>query len=212
MASRSDEEKPVRWQQRKSAATREAILDAAVNCLVDGGYAGLTTIEITKRAAISRGAMHHHFANRAELLAALIDYVLHRRMERYLNHYRRSLPAEPSEQSVQVASDTHWQSVLTPEYTAFLELTIAARTDPALEKVLAPATRDFDREWIEAMRQSFPQWEGRFETMVLASDFAAALHVGLLVNRPLPTGEARHQAVKDLLVEVIQRLQAGDLP
>ena len=64
-----------RWQQRKAAMTRENIMQAAIDCLVECGYAGLTTSEIVRRANISRGAMHHHFANRTELVAALIDFV-----------------------------------------------------------------------------------------------------------------------------------------
>ena len=38
-----------RWQQRKASLTREAILEAAVDSLVDTGYAGLSTNDVARR-------------------------------------------------------------------------------------------------------------------------------------------------------------------
>ena len=58
------------WQAQKSAMTREGILDAAVSCFVDIGYATTTTAKIAEVAGVSRGAMLHHFASKAELVQA----------------------------------------------------------------------------------------------------------------------------------------------
>ena len=111
----TDGDGEMRWQQRKSAMTRESILKAATECLVELGYSGLTTIEVTKRAAISRGAMHHHFANRTELVAALIDFVLHRRLEFFLGEYLASLrDAEPSE-AIRLATSHIDRAVAEPD-------------------------------------------------------------------------------------------------
>ncbi len=204
----TDGDGEMRWQQRKSAMTRESILKAATECLVELGYSGLTTIEVTKRAAISRGAMHHHFANRAELVAALIDFVLHRRLEFFLGEYLASLrDAEPSE-AIRLATEMHWQSVLTPEYSAYLELAMAARTDAELADLLVPATKAFDKEWMDEMEKAFPQWDGRHEALHLASDFAAALHLGLLMNRPFLGDPERRSAVRQKLIAVVEQIYA----
>ncbi|UAB79320.1 TetR/AcrR family transcriptional regulator [Erythrobacter sp. SCSIO 43205] len=204
--SRADSEP--RWQQRKAAMTRESILQAGIDCLVERGYAGLTTSEVVRRANISRGAMHHHFANRSELVAALIDFVQHRRLEFFLSEYLGSLrDAEPKE-AIQLATDLHWQSVLTPEYSAYLELAMAARTDADLAAVLVPATKAFDKEWMDKMEDAFPQWDGRHEALHLASDFAAALHLGLLINRPFLGNPERRSAVRQKLIEVVKQIYA----
>lgn len=197
---------PVRWQQRKSALTRESILSAAVDCLVEQGYAGLTTIEVAKRAGVSRGAMHHHFANRSELVSALIDHVLHRRLEFFLGEYIGSLKSAEPLDAIAQATQLHWQSVLTPEYTAYLELAMASRTDRDLADLLVPATRAFDKEWAEEMERAFPQWEARREAMQLASDLAAAVHLGLLVNRPFMGDPERRAAVRERLVQVVETI------
>lgn len=194
------------WQQRKSALTRDAILQAAVDCLVDQGYAGLTTIEVTKRAGISRGAMHHHFANRTELVAALIDYVLHKRLEFFLSEYVTSLKSLDAPEALALGTEINWQSMLRPEFTAYLELAMAARTDTALADILVPATKAFDREWSEEMERTYPQWAVDHQAMHLASDIVIAVHVGLLINRPFMEGTGRRKQVQERLVQLVEAM------
>ncbi|MEM8920951.1 MAG: helix-turn-helix domain-containing protein, partial [Pseudomonadota bacterium] len=55
------------WQERKSGQTRLALLDAAVKCLSMSGYARTTTQLVAASAKISRGAMLHHYATKADL-------------------------------------------------------------------------------------------------------------------------------------------------
>lgn len=201
-----DADTSLRWQQRKAAMTRDIILDAATDCLVEDGYASLTTVEIIKRAKVSRGAMHHHFANRAELLSALIDHVLHKRLERFLSDYLAQLQESDPARAIEVATEVHWQSLLTPEFTAYLELLMAARTDRELSDLLVPATHAFEREWMSEMERAIPQWTGAPEAMLLANDLAASLHLGLLINRPFFADEDRQQIVRAKLVEVVKDL------
>src|SRR3954463_7063067 len=55
---------------RRSADSRALILEAAVACLVEDGYAGASTLAVQARAGVSRGRLLHHFPSRAELLVA----------------------------------------------------------------------------------------------------------------------------------------------
>ena len=48
---------PVGWQAQKSASTRTQIIESAIKCLVELGYARITTAVIADRAGLSRGAM-----------------------------------------------------------------------------------------------------------------------------------------------------------
>src|SRR3954469_5005913 len=54
----------------RTATSRARILDAAVACLVESGYAGATTLRIQARAGVSRGRLLHHFPSHDELLVA----------------------------------------------------------------------------------------------------------------------------------------------
>ena len=58
-----------RTQQERRAATRAALLDATIECLVEYGYAGVTTTKIVEHAGVSRGAQVHHFPTKAQLVA-----------------------------------------------------------------------------------------------------------------------------------------------
>lgn len=197
---------PERWQQRKAGLTRKLILDAATDCLVAGGYARLTTVEVLKHAKVSRGAMHHHFTTRAELVSALIDHVLHKRLERFLTDYLSAITDSDPAEAIAVATQVHWQSVKTPEFAAFLELVMAARTDAQLAALLVPATQAFEAEWMQEVAKAMPQWTGASEAMLLANDLAAALHLGLIVNRPFVAEPARRAAVRAALVEMVQSI------
>ena len=68
-----------RSQAERSAATREALLDATIACLVEDGYANTTTSRVAERAGVSRGAHLHHFQTRQALLAAAMERLAERR-------------------------------------------------------------------------------------------------------------------------------------
>lgn len=59
--------------QRRSAATVEAILEAAARILESDGLAGYTTNAIAGRAGVSVGSLYQYFPNRDALTAALIE-------------------------------------------------------------------------------------------------------------------------------------------
>lgn len=55
--------------------TREAILDAAEDCLVESGVARTSLEAIATRAGVTRGAVYWHFKNKAEVVDAVINRV-----------------------------------------------------------------------------------------------------------------------------------------
>jgi AcrR family transcriptional regulator len=70
-----------RSQAQRSSATREALLDATIACLVEDGYASTTTSRVAERAGVSRGAHLHHFQTRPALVAAAIEHLARRRTD-----------------------------------------------------------------------------------------------------------------------------------
>ncbi|CAG9234403.1 TetR family transcriptional regulator [Paraburkholderia tropica] len=60
-------------KQRRSAATVDAILEAAARILETRGPDGYTTNAIAERAGVSVGSLYQYFPNRDALTAALID-------------------------------------------------------------------------------------------------------------------------------------------
>lgn len=64
-----------RTQAERRAATRAALVDAARSLFARDGFAGASTTEILELAGVSRGAMYHHFVDKADLFAAVYEVV-----------------------------------------------------------------------------------------------------------------------------------------
>ncbi len=62
-------------QDEKTAETRRRLLDSAILCLIDRGYANTTTSEIAERAGLSRGAQLYHFPRKEELLTNAVEHL-----------------------------------------------------------------------------------------------------------------------------------------
>ncbi|MGH9139097.1 MAG: TetR/AcrR family transcriptional regulator [Acidimicrobiales bacterium] len=127
-------------QQERSSATRSRVLDAAVESLLELGYANTTAALVADRAGVSRGAMQYHFPTKSELVSAAVDHLV----ERIADDARRAadrLPAGDGKDRIAAAIDLLWARSSEPLFTAWLELNVAARSDPELQ-ALVETVRD----------------------------------------------------------------------
>ena len=197
------------WQQRKSAQTRVAIMRAAITCLEEQGYARTTTQLIARVAEISRGAMLHHYATKQELIGSVIDYTMYRRMEQFVDGIRGLSEAQRIDQLAGI--ELYWQSLLTPEFTAYVELLLAARTDPELGEIFYPKARAYDRVERSVVLRAFPEWGNKTAEFDLAMDFCIASMEGLLLNRTIWDNLKRRQLLRGFVSQVIRMLREGRL-
>lgn len=65
----------VRTQAQRSAATREALLSAARRLFAADGFGRVSADAIATAAGVTRGAMYHQFADKADLFAAVFETV-----------------------------------------------------------------------------------------------------------------------------------------
>ncbi len=113
---------------------RERLLDATIDCLVEQGYSEMSTNDVVRAAAVSRGALAHYFPTKAELVAAAGQRLIAERVVEFEVMFR-ALP--PERQNVAEAIDALWSYYEGPTFAALLELIVAARTDAELRAVLA---------------------------------------------------------------------------
>jgi len=66
---------PRRTQGERTAQTRAALIAAARRLFGAEGFAEVGAERITREAGMTRGALYHQFANKADLFAAVLDQV-----------------------------------------------------------------------------------------------------------------------------------------
>ncbi len=64
-----------RTQAERTAATRGALVAAARALFAEHGYADVGTERVAQSAGVTRGALYHQFADKAELFAAVLEAV-----------------------------------------------------------------------------------------------------------------------------------------
>lgn len=154
------------WQQTKSENTRTSILDAALDCFYDLGYAKTTTEQVAKGAGVSRGAMLHHFPSRADLIGAAVNHLNQKRLTVF-EEQERKINEGAEHSKIEEGIDAFWEQLHSPLFTVFHELQVAARTDKDLDKILRPAMHQFDASWRKLSASVFPD-------LALSEEFATA--------------------------------------
>ncbi len=133
-----------------SAATRQALVLAAIETLQEQGYAGASARSIAARAGCNQALVFYHFGSVVELLLAALDDVSARRMERY---QAAAAGIGSLGDLVEVAS-TIFEEDLDRGYVAVLaEMIAGASSTPGLGAAVAARMRpwsEFARETIQA--------------------------------------------------------------
>lgn len=139
-----------RTQQERSERSRELLLDATIECLVELGYARTTVNEICLRAGLSRGAQQHHFTTKAELMTNALEHLFARLGQQFVTATEQ-LP--PGRERITKGIDLLWRAYSGTLSTAAVELWVAARTDPELRRSLLPVDRALGHATLEFYRR-----------------------------------------------------------
>lgn len=131
---------------RSADETRERLLDATIESLIEVGYRRSSMREICERAGISRGSQLYHYPTKAKLMTSAVEHLARVQGER-LEAAARKLPPGPERIALMV--DLLWDVYSGRIARAFTELWTAASTDPELREALQPVDRDLMKLTIE---------------------------------------------------------------
>ncbi len=202
-------QEPAGWQAQKSAATRNLIIEAAIKCFVELGYARTTTTAIADKAGLSRGAMLHHFPSKVDIVRAAVEHLHAKR----LKAFRRAAQLTPTASDrIRANLDAYWQHVRHPMFVAFFELVVAARTDPELGRILRPAQEAFEQEWHRTAREVFTEWNTDDETFDVALDLTRYVLEGMAISFLVHKETERDRRVVDYLEGKLRELRSAPAP
>lgn len=135
-----DQAAPRAPQQDRSRATRQRLLEAAIECLAELGWAGSTVAVVAERAGVTRGALQHHFPTREDLFTAAIEHVAAERIA-FLSTRQQTLPPHGRARTEAVV-DMLVRMYTDQSFKAALHLWVAAATEePLRERVVALENR-----------------------------------------------------------------------
>jgi AcrR family transcriptional regulator len=149
--------RPRLTQEEKSAETRRRLLEAAINCLVERGYANTTTSEIADRAGLSRGAQLYHFPRKEELLASAVVHLF----EMLVGEMKEKVSRLTNENDRRaMAIDLLWEIAQGRLTTAWIEIVVASRTDSHLRESVSKHS-DRAADFLDrSFKELFPRPQG----------------------------------------------------
>jgi AcrR family transcriptional regulator len=124
---------PRRTQADRSSSTRAALAGAAIDLLIEKGWAAVSAVEVCKRVEVTRGAFHHHYQNLPSLLADAL-----RRL--YAEMGKKD---KPPVSDLTTAIDATWAAIGNPRFKAVLEAWLAMANDPSLRAEIGPVVAEF---------------------------------------------------------------------
>ena len=127
-------------QAERRSKMRERLIEATLDILLDSGYHRTTTTEIVKRAGVSRGALVHHFACKADLIAAAADKMLD---DATLEIEDLAARLAKMDITLKDFMDHLWEQFSGRLFYITIEYVTAARTDDELRVKLVPVVVRF---------------------------------------------------------------------
>lgn len=191
-----------RSNAERSAETQHRLLDATIECLIERGWVGTSTTEIVRRAGVSRGAQVHHFPSKDDLVLAAVEHLLARRIREFQATFA-DMPA--AQQSPAAAIHLLYDHCFRATFEPWLELAVAARTDPALhDRFVQLESRFFDSALatftgLFADAAADPTWAR------VALRLTFAMLDGLATNRMIDVPEDELDAVIDMFNTITAR-------
>ncbi|MBL8950503.1 MAG: TetR family transcriptional regulator, partial [Myxococcaceae bacterium] len=177
-----------RTNVERRTSMRARLMEATVECLHELGFAATTTTEVANRAGVSRGAQLHHFPTKQALVTAAIEHVLELRIAEFRRAFVQKSPK--GEDRAETAVKLMWKVTQGPTFYAWLELVVAARTDPKLRQAMQLIAARFEGSVRAAFLEAFPEHEDHPAAHV-APWFTLATLQGFALDRILDPDEPR---------------------
>ncbi len=178
-------------QQQKSQDMKRRVRAAAIASLAEQGYDRTSIKRVVERAAVSQGALLHHFPTKIDLMAGVAEYLLGRAVR-----WVRMMAGEETNGALASLTMRSWREQFrTDDYAALLEILTAARTDEELRARVGVTLREWHEvnevELVRLFREAGAD-DARISSILAIS---RCLMSGLLVHDALVRDEREVEKV-----------------
>jgi AcrR family transcriptional regulator len=192
---------PRQTRAEQRAATRQAIIDATIDCLVEEGYAALTTRRVAERVGIAQSTVMHHFETREALLVEAVIQVAIRLADQALNQIDFVALRTPEHR--EAVLDQAWSEFTSSEALAAAQLWAAVWSEPELAPVLRELEARLTGIIVSTSATLFPDLadDRRLPALI---DAAVSLIRGLVLAIPVwgpDAVTARWEAIKPVMLD-----------
>ena len=202
-----EKRRPTRAEQR--VATRSAITDAAIDCLVEDGYVALTTRRVAERAGIAQSTVMHHFDTREALLVDAVERVALTLADGILDRVDLAALRAPEQRAAVL--DEAWSEFVSPRALAAAQLWAAVFSEPELAPTLRQLEERLGAIILATTGALFPEHADDPRLPALL-DGAVSMIRGLVMGVPVWGTDvitARWEHVKPLLLHAAEDLLDG---
>lgn len=191
-------------KQARAHETLRRLLTAAVDELLEHGYAGLSTAAVARRAGVSRGAQQNYFPHKQTLVLEAV---------RHLGRLQRDdLEARVGEvprgrARVQTGLDVLFEAYSGPLFATVIDLSLAARDDVALREVITAEERATARAMHETAAvifgERFPESRDDAERWATVLSAIRGLALLKLLGRQSAAVDRQWSATRRHLLELL---------
>ncbi|WP_043532586.1 TetR/AcrR family transcriptional regulator [Litchfieldella xinjiangensis] len=128
-------------QEERSRQTQARVIKATIDCILEKGIRATSTVDVARKAGVSRGALMHHYPSKESLMQATLDDLLNREVDSVREMAMRVKAGDLDFDTLLLALHEHFKGDM---YMVTLEYLTTARTDPAIMEVLMPLAATFN--------------------------------------------------------------------
>jgi AcrR family transcriptional regulator len=184
----------------QAAATREHLIDTAIDVLHARSYHGATVFEVAKAAGVTHGALQHHFGSKAVMMMQVTDAIV-----RASGADGVAWPDASGtlEQRCQALVQALWSRVYEPpRFLAAWAVYFGSAGESELRSHVAKQRRDLTRNLHQRFVQVLPELAGHPDSQTLVQLVLTTLR-GLAMTRLFGADPVAEAAQRALLAQML---------
>jgi AcrR family transcriptional regulator len=177
---------------RADESTRDRMLAAAVETILEEGYYRASSNRIAERAGVTWGVIQHHFGTREQLLLAVVRQEADELVRRLAD---ATISGDTVEARLDSLADVIWSHYRRPEFLAHVQILLNLGKDPRTTAdtvaALAEGERQIGALWQRLVDDVVPGRTQQADLGVVIFEIVRGVALGAGLIEAIPHGRAR---------------------